>query len=219
MIRNILLPFALLLFALSCSAQEEESRTYVAGTHYDVIDRPVGRTAPRDKIEVAEFFWYGCGHCYTFEPMLQEWKKNRSDDVAVRPIPAVWREVMELHARAYYAAEALGKLDTLHNAIFQAMHVDDKPLNSEADIAALFAEHGVSTEEFEVFNSFGVSSQVRQALAAAKGAGLTGTPSMMVEGKYLITSKKAGSQAGMLDVAEFLVEKERAMQDRAAQAD
>ena len=210
MIKRFLLPLSLLMLALSCSAQEQ-GENFVAGRHYDVISGKVARIAPRDKIEVAEFFWYGCGHCYTFEPMLVEWKKTLADDVAFQPLPAMWRDVMELHARAFFTAEALGVLDTVHPAIFQAMNVDRKPLNTEKDIAAIFTANGVSQEDFDqAFNSFGVGSQVRQAGSTGRSAGLTGTPSMMVEGKYLITTQKAGSQANMLKVAEFLIEKERA---------
>lgn len=211
MIRNLLLPLVLLAAALSCSAQEGEAQKFVAGTHYDVIDNPVARTAPRDKIEVAEFFWYGCGHCYTFESLLEPWKETLPGDVAFRAIPAVWRDIMELHARAFFAAQVLGVTEKVHPALFRAMHVDNKRLATRGEIAALFAAHGVEQADFDkAFDSFGVNSQVRQALAAAKGAGLTGTPSMMVEGKYLITTGKAGSQAGMLEVAEFLIAKERA---------
>ena len=211
MLKRLFLPLSLFLFALSCSAAEEGGKTFEAGVDYDVIEHKVARTASRDKIEVAEFFWYGCGHCYTFEPMLEEWKKTLGDDVEFRGVPAVWRDVMELHARAYFTAEALGVLDTVHPAIFQAMHVDRERLGTEGEIADIFVANGVSREDFDkTFNSFGVSSQLRQSLAAAKGAGITGTPAMMVEGKYHISSGKAGSQAGMLEVADFLIAKERA---------
>tara|TARA_R110000823_G_scaffold125385_2_gene252008 strand:+ start:12832 stop:13491 length:660 start_codon:yes stop_codon:yes gene_type:complete len=218
MLRQVLLPLTLALFALSCSAQEAEQPDYLAGQHYDVIERPVAKTTARDKFEVAEFFWYGCGHCFTFESMVDRWKQDLPADVAFRYIPAVWREDMELHARAFFAADALGVTETLHPAIFQAMHVDRKPLASQAEIAAVFTANGVSEEDFnKAFTSFGVSSQVRQSVAAAKGAGLTGTPSMMVEGKYLITANKAGSQADMLKVADFLVAKERSARAAAAE--
>ena len=210
MIKRLLLPLSLLFLALSCAA-EEPAQTYVAGKHYDVITDQVARTAPRDKIEVAEFFWYGCGHCYTFEPVVREWKKGLAEDVEFRGIPAIWREVMELHARAYFTAEALGVGETMHMVIFQAMNVDRKRLGSESEIAALFTANGVSQADFDkTFNSFGISSQVRQSMSAAKGAGITGTPALMVEGKYHISAGKAGGQAEMLNVADYLVEKERA---------
>jgi thiol:disulfide interchange protein DsbA len=210
MIKRLLLPLSLLFLAMSCTA-EEPAQTYVAGVHYDVITNQVARTAPRDKIEVAEFFWYGCSHCYTFEPMVQQWKKGLAEDVEFRGIPAIWREVMELHARAYFTAEALGVGETMHQAIFGAMNVDRKQLGSKSEIAALFAANGVSADDFEkTFNSFGVSSQVRQSMSAIRGAVVKGTPALMVEGKYHISAGKAGGQAEMLKVADYLVEKERA---------
>ncbi|MCR9105404.1 MAG: thiol:disulfide interchange protein DsbA/DsbL [Gammaproteobacteria bacterium] len=215
MIRRFFLPLALMLAALSCSAQEE-APTFTAGKHYDVIADQVARTADRNKIEVAEFFWYGCGHCYTFEPMLAAWKKTLAEDVAFRPIPAIWNPVMELHAKAYYTAEALGVFDSVHPALFEAMNAERKRLGSVDEIAAIFVAQGVAREDFDkAFNSFGVSSQVRQADAAAKSAGISGTPSMMVEGKYLLSGRKAGGQAEMLQIADFLVAQERAA--RAAQ--
>jgi thiol:disulfide interchange protein DsbA len=203
----VLAPVALWVASPADVAAEEE---YVEGTHYELID-PVVRTANPDKIEVAEFFWYGCGHCYTFEPVVAQWKKGVAEDVDFRGSPAIWNAKMELHARAFYAAQALGVLDTMHPLIFQAMNVDRKRLGSEEEIAELFVANGVAEEEFsKAFNSFGVSSQVRQANARARAAKITGTPSLMVNGKYHISTRGAGSQINMLKVADYLVEKERA---------
>ncbi len=209
MLKRLLMPFALVfLTPLWACAQEEQS--WEEGKHYDLIT-PAIRTADPAKIEVTEFFWYGCGHCYNFEPVISQWKKTLADDVVFRGSPAAWNKPMELHAKAYYAAEVLGVLDTMHLVIFQAMNVDRKRLSSEAEIAELFAEHGVSAEDFsKAFNSFGVGSQARQASANARAAKITGTPEMMVNGKYRISTRKVGSQANMLKLADFLIEKERA---------
>jgi thiol:disulfide interchange protein DsbA len=210
MIKQLLLTLTLLAIGLSCSAAEDAASNFVAGTHYDLINPPVRAVDP-NKIEVAEFFWYGCGHCYSFEPILEQWKKNMPEDVSFRGIPAVWAKKMELHAKAYYTAAVLGVLDTMHPIIFQAMNVDGKLLASEAEIAAVFTANGVSEEDFaQAFNSFGVNSQVSQGIAVGKAAKLTGTPALMVNGKYHVSSRKAGSQAEMLEVVDFLVEKERA---------
>jgi thiol:disulfide interchange protein DsbA len=212
MIKHVLLSLSLLAVGMSYAVAEEVTGTYVAGVDYDLISPPV-RDVDADKIEVTEFFWYGCGHCYTFEPMLEQWKKIQPADVSFRGVPAVWAEKMELHAKAYYTAETLGVLDTMNSVIFQAMNVDRKPLASQADIAALFVANGVSEDDFnKVFNSFGVSSQVRQGIAIAKSAQITGTPALMVDGKYHVSSRKAGTQADMLKVVDFLVEKERSAQ-------
>lgn len=208
MLKRFFLTLSLTFLAplLAC-AQAADS--YQAGEHYDVIS-PAIRTASPGKIEVAEFFWYGCSHCYTFEPLVGQWKKTLAEDVAFRGIPAMWGGAMELHARAYYASQALGVEEKMTPVLFQAMNVDRKPLRSEAEIAQLFAEHGVSEEDFmKAFKSFGVDSQVRQANATARSARITGTPSLMVNGKYLITARKAGSSANMLKVAEYLVAQER----------
>ena len=210
MIKRLLLSLSLLVIAPLSAVAEDAAQSYVAGTHYDLIT-PAVRTADPSKIEVAEFFWYGCGHCYTFEPMIEQWKKSLPDDVDFHGSPAIWNAQMELHARAYYAAQVLGVLDTMHPVLFQAMNVDRKRLSSEAEIAALFSANGVSAEDFgKAFNSFGVTSQVRQANARARAAKITGTPALMVNGKYHVSTRKAGSQANMLKVAEFLIEKERA---------
>lgn len=209
MLKQVLLTASLMMVGLACSATEDAAKTYVAGTDYDLIS-PTVRPGDPNKIEVAEFFWYGCSHCYSFEPILQAWKKTLPDDVSFRGIPAIWRDNMELHARAYYAAEALGVLDTMHPVIFQVM-VNPNRLASQAEIAALFKANGVSEADFnKAFNSFGVNSQVSQAVATGKAAGLKGTPALMVNGKYYVSGSKAGSQAEMLEVVDFLIEKERA---------
>lgn len=207
---------ALALSFLISVATTAQDGGYQQGTHYDLLSPPV-RTRSKDKIEVVEFFAYSCGHCYNFEPLLDQWKKSLGDDVELAPSPAIWSAPMEPHARAFYTAQALGVLDTMHNALFAAMHVDRKRLSSEDEIRALFVANGVSAEDFDkAYNSFGVGSQVRQAAARAKGARISGTPEMMVAGKYRITTRKAGSQANMLKIAEYLIEKERSAMQGAA---
>ena len=208
MFKRILTILSLSLVSFAAIAEE----TYVAGEHYDIIS-PAIRTAEPSKIEAAEFFWYGCGHCYTFEPMVSQWKKTLDEDVSFRGIPAMWGGAMELHAKAYYAARVLKVEDKMDTAMFQALNVDRKPLRSEKEIAELFVANGVSEEDFyKAYNSFGVGSQVRQANSTARAAKITGTPSMMVNGKYLITTRKAGGNANMLKIANYLIEKERAAQ-------
>jgi thiol:disulfide interchange protein DsbA len=189
---------------------QEAGKSYQAGVDYDLIT-PSLRARGTGKIEVVEFFAYSCGHCYNFEPALQQWKKGLADDVALLPTPAVWSAAMEPHARAFFTAQALGVLDTMHGVLFAAMHVDNKRLASEAEIRALFVANGVSAEDFnKTFNSFGVGSQVRQAQALAKSARVTGTPEIMVAGKYRVTARKAAGQGNMLKIADFLIEQERA---------
>jgi len=212
MIQRFLAGAILTLFAAIVPAQADD---YEAGTHYDIISPAIRGSS--DKIEVTEFFWYGCGHCYNFEPKLEQWAKSLPEDVVVKSSPAMWRPIMETHARAFYTAEALGVLDEMHLPLFQAINIDREPLATEDALADMFAKHGVSRQDFSTtFNSFGVNAQVRQADARAKAARITGTPEMMVAGKYRISTRKAGSQVGMLKVAEFLIEKERSAQATAS---
>jgi len=120
----------------------------------------------------------------------------------------VWDdEVRTLHAKMYYTALALKKIDSLHNAIFTAMNVNKKSFANEGEIAKFFSDNGVDPKDFaKTFNSFGVDSQVKQASAKVRGYNITGTPTMIVNGKY----KVMGSPEKMLDVVNFLIEKERA---------
>jgi protein dithiol oxidoreductase (disulfide-forming) len=206
MLKNLIVSLSLLVFApLLATAQ-----TYVEGENYDLIS-PAVRTADPARIEVVEFFWYGCGHCYNFEPLITAWKKTLADDVVFNGSPAIWNKPMELHARAFYTAQVLGVLDKMHPVLFQAMNVDRKKLATEEEIQELFVANGVPAEDFsKAFESFGVTSQVKQASARAKAAKITGTPALMVDGKYHVSTRKAGSQADMLKVSDFLIEKERA---------
>lgn len=182
---------------------------YVAGEHYEVLDIPV-RTQTPNKIEATEVFWYGCSHCYRFEPLVVEWAEALPEDVALVKSPAIWHPTMKLHAQAFYTARALGVLDALHGVLFDEMNLRKNKLASEKAIGKLFTAHGVDGEKFtRTFNSFGVTAAVQQAEARQRGYKITGTPEMVVNGKYRITARMAGSQAGMLTVASYLIEKER----------
>ena len=194
--------------ALSTLVVAEER--WVEGQHYQTLTPPVAVGRGSDVV-VTEFFWYGCGHCYTFEPMLTAWGKQLPDDAVLQPSPAVWNDPMRMHAKAYYIAEVLGVKETLHPVIFDAMHVQRKRLVSRLELRDLFEDSGVDPAQFDkAFDSFGVDSQVRQADARARSAKISGTPSLMVAGKYLIETRAAGSQTNMLEIARYLIDKELA---------
>lgn len=184
---------------------------YQEGVHYEVLPQPVP-TATGDKIEVTEVFWYGCSHCFDFEPTLEKWAEQLPDDVVLIRNPAQWdaQGIMARHARIYYTARALGVLDAVHTAAFEAMNVERQELRTEEEIAKLFVEQGVSREDFDkTFNSFGVTSAVRQAESRQRGYRTQGTPELIVDGKYRVSTRQAGSHEGMLKVVDFLVDKIR----------
>jgi len=183
---------------------------YVEGTHYENIANAV-RTSDPNKIEVTELFWYGCPHCYAFEPVITSWEKNLPSDVAFVRSPGMWNKTMEIHAQIYYAAEALGVFDDIHSAAFHEIHQNRNYLQSEEAVKALFVGQGVSGEDFDkTWSSFSVTSAVKRANTRFRDYGANGVPSMVVNGKYLVSVGGAvATQTDMLKIVDFLVRKER----------
>ncbi|MDP6415217.1 MAG: thiol:disulfide interchange protein DsbA/DsbL [Gammaproteobacteria bacterium] len=204
---QILSLIALLPLAYSSHAQIER---YVAGAHYTELRAPVN-TNDSSKVEVIEAFWYGCSHCFRFEPLIVNWENNIPDDVDFVRFPAMWNGLMKVHAQIYYAAEALDALDVVHEHVYNAINIEGNRLQNERQIGALFAKYGVSEADFEAaFNSFSVRTKVNQAEQRMEDYEIRSTPNMIVNGKYLITTgENVRTQQEMLEVVDFLVEKER----------
>ncbi|MGK2913917.1 MAG: thiol:disulfide interchange protein DsbA/DsbL [Porticoccaceae bacterium] len=182
---------------------------YREGQQYKTLPTPV-RTSDASRIEVTEVFWYGCSHCFSFEPLVDKWAHTLPADVVLARSPAIWHPTMELHARAFYTAKALGVLDKLHLPLYEAMNLRKAKLASEQEIRELFIANGVPLDKFtQTFNSFGVTSAIKQADARQRGYQVEGTPEMIVNGKYRVTAAMAGGQEGMLKVVDFLVAQER----------
>lgn len=203
-----LFAFALTLpLAAGAAAQIEK---YVAGTHYIELKAPVN-TLDDSKIEVLEAFWYGCSHCFRFEPLVADWEAKAADDVDFRRYPAMWNALMKIHAQIYFTAEALDAIEIVHEPVFDAINVEGNRLQNEKLIGDLFEEHGIARADFEAaFNSFSVRTKVNQAEKRMQDYEIRSTPNMIVNGKYLITTGEAvRTQAEMLEVVDFLVEKER----------
>jgi thiol:disulfide interchange protein DsbA len=172
--------------------------------------KPAQPTQSGDRIEVVEVFWYGCPHCYSFEPHLEEWLENKPDDVAFIRIPGVLNQGWIPHAKAYYAAEKLGIVDKIHRPLFDAIHRERRQLYTEDQLAEFFAGHGVPAEQFKsVFNSKEVDTKIRQAYFLARDYKLTGVPSLVINGKYLTSGTHAGTFESMLEVTDKLIEQER----------
>lgn len=203
-----LFAFALTLpLAAGAAAQIEK---YVAGTHYIELKAPVN-TPDDSKIEVLEAFWYGCSHCFRFEPLVADWEAKAADDVDFRRYPAMWNALMKIHAQIYFTAEAMDAIELVHEPVFDAINVEGNRLQNEKLIGDLFEEHGIARADFEsAFNSFSVRTKVNQAEKRIQDYEIRSTPNMIVNGKYLITTGEAvRTQAEMLEVVDFLVDKER----------
>jgi len=179
------------------------------GVKYQTIANPQP-TADAGTIEVLELFWYGCPHCYQVEPEIAAWLKTKPEDVTFVRMPAVLGPTWELGARAFYTAELLDVTDKIHTPLFERLHKEKKPLRSAADIKAFFVERGVSAEEFDkTFNSFAVITKTNRAKQARDIYGITGVPTLVVNGKYRTTARLAGGDKEMLEVVDVLVEQER----------
>ncbi len=171
---------------------------------------PPRATADPAKVEVIEFFWYGCPHCFQFDPELEAWLKSKPAEVIFKRQPVIFGPKWAPQARAYFTAEVLGIVDKIHKDFFDAMHVNKKPMASEEELAEFFAAHGVDRKAFEnAFRSFAVDVKMRQAETIAADYGITGVPSLVVNGKYAITGQTAKSYAKMIEVLKSLVERER----------
>ena len=158
------------------------------------------------KIEVIEFFWYGCIHCYNLEPLLDAWVPKLPADAYFRRIPAVFNERWGHDATIYYAFEALGLLDKVHRAFFDAIHKDRLKTDDAAALAEWLARNGLDPKKFETtMKSFGVQSKVRRAAQLTANAQIDGTPALMVHGRYTISTEQGRSREGMLANAERLI--------------
>jgi thiol:disulfide interchange protein DsbA len=212
MIRGFMLGVACLLSLFAVNLAAEEAPVWQEGKHYEVLPYPV-RTRDESKVEVVELFWYGCPHCYSFNPLIHSWAEKQDAGVDFWLSPAVFGKDWKVHAQAFYALEALGVREKMHQPFFDALVRDRKRLTNEDQLAAFFASQGVTEEDFrKAYNSFSVKSKVDQADARGKSYRATGVPAMIVNGKYRISASSAGSNEAMLEVIDYLVAKERKQQ-------
>ena len=175
---------------------------------YEVL-QPPQLTETGDRIEVLDVFAYSCPHCYRFLPILGAYELIRPEYVAVRRMPVIFRESFVPHARAWYTAELLGVTDRTHQALFQEIHEHRNPSDHKEALAAFFERQGVDRTTFEqTYDSFAVESLVRKSILMQRRYGIDGTPSVIVNGKYRVTGRLAGSLEGMVAVVMALVERE-----------
>jgi thiol:disulfide interchange protein DsbA len=200
---------AVMLFCLPLWACAEEATSYVEGTDYAVVVPPLAG-GTEGKVKVVELFWYGCPHCFQFDPTLHAWLQRKPANVEFERIPAIFNNpTWELHARAFYTADVMGVLDKMHDALFDAIHVKKQRLNSKEELRAFFVSRGVNGGEFDAtFDSFAVSGLVREAAVLTKQYNIDGVPAMAVQGKYWVGGRMAGSYENLIRIVDYLVAKE-----------
>jgi len=179
---------------------------FVAGKDYLKLDRPVPTDSEAGKIQLIEFFWYSCPHCNAFEPTFAQWVKNAPKDVVVQRMPVAFRDDFEPQQRLYFALEAMGLLEKLHAKVFQAIHVERLPLNTDASIVNWIEKQGVDASKFaDTAKSFGVASKLKRAVQLQNDFKIEGVPSLGVAGKYYVDGTSAGTMERALQVAESLL--------------
>ncbi len=199
---------------LAMSGLSTAAEPFVAGKDYTVLSTP-GKVEQPGKIEVREFFWYGCPHCYTLEPFVANWLKTKPADVNFVRTPAAMNTVWEQNARGYYAVDLMGLTEKVHKPLFDAINQKSQRLFDQKSLANFYKGYGVDSNKFNgMFNSFAVSGKIAQSKQLAQAYQLDGVPALVVNGKYVVK----GESQKTIQVMNYLVNKERALVKKPAPA-
>ena len=203
--RSLVASGVFLLAAQGASAQDLKE-----GVQYKLLKPAVQSDVAPGKVEVVEAFWYACGHCYLLEPKLEAWKtKGRPAYVQLVRLPATWNEITKTHARLFYTIEILGK-PQLHGEVFREINVKRNGLDTPEKIQAFLASKGVPAAEFQkTFSSFAVESKIRKAEEMNKRYRITGTPTMVVAGKYVTDVGMARGEDELFKIVNALAAREK----------
>ena len=197
--------FAVLALLCATYAQAE----VVVGKDYKILNSPQP-TSSGKKVEVLEFFFYGCSHCYHLHPFISAWEKKMPKDVNLEYVPVVFNESWEPMAHTYYALESMGQLKQLHDALFEAWNVQNIDLSDEAKISEFVGKHGVDRSRFDAdYNSFSISSKIARSNQMVQSYGVRGTPTIAVDGKYVISGLQPQDTVRVLDQVIKIARKER----------
>jgi protein dithiol oxidoreductase (disulfide-forming) len=191
----------------------ESAGRFQLGTHYLRLSPTQPTSSPPDQVEVTEVFWYGCPHCFRFDPLLERWRAKAPEYVSFVRVPAVWNSLLRLHARAFYTAETLGKGAEMHAAFFSEIHEGGNPLDSEAKLQEFFGRFGVDAETFKkTFDSFAVQAKLQHADELNRRYRIGSVPTIVVNGKYTSDATQTGSYEDLLALVDELVAAEHAGQ-------
>jgi thiol:disulfide interchange protein DsbA len=172
--------------------------------------KPPLQVEAEGKIEVLEFFWYGCIHCYNLEPVLEPWLKKLPPEAQFRRVPAVFNPQWAHDAAIFYTFEALGVLDKLHRPFFDAIHLHRLRTNDPKALAEWLQKNGLDPKKFtDTMNSFGVQSKTKRAAKLTADYKVDGTPAMAVHGRYTVSAEQSRSREGMLESVSALVDQLR----------
>lgn len=198
-----------LIFSIGFASITTASAGITEGKDYTVLTNPQP-TENNSKIEVLEFFWYGCPHCDKLHPHIKSWLKNKPDDVSFRYVPTIFRPDWVSGAKIFYTIKTIQATEVLHDKVYDAIHRDKIDLNKEPILFDWVEKQGIEREKFEkAYHSFSVQNQVAKSTQMSRQYQLTGTPSIVVDGKYLTSGSMGGSPENTIKILEKLVEKTR----------
>lgn len=182
------------------------SSQFKEGTNYTKLVPAQPTSVSPGKVEVVEVFWYGCGHCFALDPSIEAWRaKGKPANVEFVRVPAMWNDATRMHARVFYTAEMLGKLEQLHTPIFQEINVKGNPLNTVDRITAFFRANGVSSDEFQkAFASFAVESKLQRAELLNRRYRVDFVPQVVVNGTYKSDVGAAGGESQLITLINEL---------------
>ena len=196
-----------LIFLLSAQCSEAADK-YKPGRHYEVLSQPV-LTRDNSKVEVIEFFWFGCGHCFSLEQLIKDWKSEVSSEVDFFRLPVVWNAQTKTHAKLFFATETLQVPEAIQG-IFSAIHYNRKMMLSDKEIIPFFQGYGIQEDKYlAATNSFGLKNNLRKAELFAFKYGIKGVPAFIVNGKYKVSATREIGTEDLLDVVNYLIEKEQ----------
>ncbi len=202
-----------ILLAQADDAAADRDWKYQEGTHYTRLVPSQPTWGGADKIEVTEFFWYGCGHCYNFEPYINRWKADKDPGVRLVMVPAMWNPLLERHARMFFVEQIFARTGQIQDparfrdVVFQEIHRRGNRLASDRDIYALFERVGISREDFDKnWNSFEVDQNIRKARDLARRYSVNSVPTVVVNGKYRTDATGNGGAGGFPQLIELIDE-------------
>lgn len=201
---------AVLMVAVTTAGQvyADDAPRFEENVNYDLIVPEPEQGKVGDKIEVAEFFMWSCPHCFHFEPFLKEWLKRKPKDVEFVRIPAMFGGSANMHAKAFYALEAIGELDRVSDAFFNEIHVKHNRLKTREALDAFIASQGVDMEKFRAaMDSFAVAAKSNRAAVLMRRYGVRGVPALVVDGRY--RSGRGLDFKELIELADYLVERVR----------
>lgn len=204
-----LLTVTLLLSVISFTGLSSARAELVEGRDYTVLPHPQPTESGKN-IEVLEFFWYGCPHCYDLHPHIKTWLKKMPKDVSFRYVPAIFRPNWIPGLKTFYAMEALGERDKLHDKVYEAIHADKVDLTKDEVLFDWIAKQGIDRQKFiDAYNSFSVQNQVAKSTQISKDYNLSGVPTVVVDGRYLTSGRMGGTPQDTIKILDELIEKVR----------